>query len=320
MNFSVLYIITFRLGLRTEAMFYNLIIIDFAFILFVFATNSHIFGKISYKLIDFTTIKTFLHYGFSTFIVNVCLVILISSDRYILVYFKDMSEVGLYSVIYNLSYVSINMLVAVFLNAVRPHLFDFLENKKEKYPQIAGFYLSIYLILFLPAVSLLSVHSKEIAYLLLSEDFRIGYAMLPFIFFSTFLYGIAMYSEAKLKFDNKLSYLIFVFLSAAILNLILNFIFIPLWGYMGAAITTLLAYLLLFILLAVKTKAIFYNLHLIKILPFISITILYILLLYIFPEYNLTQLIFRLALFAIIYILLLYRFYKLEIKTQLFVN
>jgi O-antigen/teichoic acid export membrane protein len=68
---------------------------------------------------------------------------------------------------------------------------------------------------------------------------------MPYVFVSAFLYGLFMFVEIKFKFADKLRNIAIGVIIASVLNIGLNFILIPLYGYKWAAITTLVAYLFL---------------------------------------------------------------------------
>jgi O-antigen/teichoic acid export membrane protein len=68
---------------------------------------------------------------------------------------------------------------------------------------------------------------------------------MPFIFISAYLYGLFLFIEVKFKFADKLKNIALGVIIASVLNIGLNFIFIPLYGYQWAAFTTLVAYLFL---------------------------------------------------------------------------
>lgn len=93
-----------------------------------------------------------------------------------------------------------------------------------------------------------SLYSKEIASLLLGEKFRVGYTMMPYVMISAFIYGLCCEHETRMKFKNKLKSISFNLITASIINIVLNFIFIPTMGYEAAAIATLISYLYLYIM------------------------------------------------------------------------
>lgn len=286
LNFTFLFLLTYKFQLRTEAFFYSIILVDAGFILFVSLSHSKIIKQICFSSIDKFTFLRFLKYGSVGVLLNFFLLLLESSDRYMIVYFLDFEAVGVYSINYNLSLISVNMLIAVFLNTVRPDLLNCLENNRKLYAERAGLYMSVFIALFFPLVSILSIHSNEIALLLFAEEFRTAYELLPYVFFSAFLYGLSHYVEIKLKFENKLKNLILIFFFVLVVNLISNYIFLPVYGISAAAITTLAAYFLLLVLLFIQVPQLISNLNFKLIFPFVFLVLLYfVVFLFVYENY-----------------------------------
>ncbi len=71
--------------------------------------------------------------------------------------------------------------------------------------------------------------------------------MIPWIVISSFLYGLTLFNETKMKFEHRFRPVLWGVLIACLINILLNFIFVPLWGYSWAAISTFIAYLFLFL-------------------------------------------------------------------------
>ncbi len=317
-NFLLLACLTFWLKMRIEAMFISFIVVDSLFLIFIFARKRHVFAQISLKNIDKESLKMFVRYGFSTLIMNLANIILISSDRYILAYFKSMSEVGIYSVVYNLSALLLNNLIVIYINTVRPYLFDYLENKKSQYLKVASYFVLVFLILFLPATLIFSIHAKQIATIFLAKEFYLAFNLMPYIFTAIFFNGLIIYSEIQLKFNNQMKYLVLSFIAGAVINIGLNFIFIPFFGSKAAAVTTLVAYGILFLLVALKTKGIYTHIPVNKSLTFIGITCIYLLINIIYPSRMMLDFFIRISIFGSIFLVMLWKLYKKEIKNNPF--
>jgi O-antigen/teichoic acid export membrane protein len=177
------------------------------------------------------------------------LFLLVSGDRYLIAYFSDYDHVGIYNQTYNIGQLSIVALFTVISAALNPSLISELNKKPFDSDQKLYDYLYISVYLILPLTFLFSLFSKEITRILLGKDFREAWNILPLIFFSAFFSGANHFAVIKIKFTNKLRLLIIDSISAAALNIVLNLILIPLYGYKIAAATTFIAYVYLFIIL-----------------------------------------------------------------------
>ena len=90
--------------------------------------------------------------------------------------------------------------------------------------------------------------SPELVRLLGPEEYREGTVLIPIIIVSyifQFMYTLLV----NVQFYEKKNYYVPIGTTiAAALNIVLNIIFIPRYGYQAAAVTTLISYIVLFIL------------------------------------------------------------------------
>jgi O-antigen/teichoic acid export membrane protein len=161
-------------------------------------------------------------------------------------YFGDM-QTGLYGAAYRL----INAIITAgtfFTNAVFPLA---CKHYQESVPALADFisYASkLLLLVTVPSVVLLSVMSEEIIALIFGQ----GYAdsAMPFRLL-VWAAGIAiicrLYHNTLVACDCQYTFMKII-LASAVFNIICNFLLIPSYGMIGAAVATLLTELLLFIL------------------------------------------------------------------------
>lgn len=164
--------------------------------------------------------------------------VLSTSDRSIISYYCGSSEAGIYSLIYNFSMI-INVIVSS-LSAIWIPRFtrdmirkDYIKINKE---------LKIYINIMLLPFFILIAMSPEFIIFLGGEEYLKGLDMvLPIILSSyiVFIYGI--YVNVEYYYKNTKIIALSTLLSA-ILNLILNVIFVPIWGALAAAYTTLISY------------------------------------------------------------------------------
>ena len=244
LSFSLLLVLTFVGNIRIEAFFISGVVINISYIIYVSGKNLFHFN-VRFTLINRSELRKFLHYGFSNLSVNLCMFILISSDRYLLAAYTDIGSVGVYNQIYNIAQIGIISLINVYQAAINPVIFETLEsNAKNSNKILAEFaYRSIYL--FLPIIILFALFSKSISYILLGKEFRDGYYLLPYIAIGVFLNGLNYFAMVKFKFTNRLTFMLYGAIIATVINICLNVILIPIYGMIAAAITTLISYAIL---------------------------------------------------------------------------
>ncbi len=149
-------------------------------------------------------------------------------------------QAGIYAVAVRIMEVLI-ILPLYFMNSVLPSLSSAVQEKDtKKIERRLSLPFLFLLILSLPAVTGLFLLAKPIVELITPENFgshgalKILMAPLLFTFFTTFInFVLIAFGEQKK--------ILWINFGAVILNLILNIYAIPIYGYMGAAVTSLLS-------------------------------------------------------------------------------
>lgn len=201
--------------------------------------------RISKNDISKKVIIELISYGFATVFLNMSLLLLTSGDRYVINIFYSKDEVGIYNQIYGLAQISIVAISNILDNIINPYQFKFFEEDINNEDEFYN-YMVLYIIFILPFTVYFSIYSKQIADLLLGEKFRVGYKMMPYIMISCFICELSSIHEVRMKFKNKLKKICFNVITASVVNIILNFIFVPAYGYEWAAITTFISYIVLY--------------------------------------------------------------------------
>jgi len=247
--------LVFVLDVNISALISSLVIIDGLAILFLAILNPAEVA-INVKLVTRESLKELIVYGSAGLIINAGFLVITSSDRYIIYLLSNLENVGIYDQVYKISQISIVVLVTIFFNTINPTLLKELELNFKNSVHLIQKYIKIFIIYGLPIITYLSLLSKDIATIFLGEEFRVGYAIMPFVFLSAYIHGLLNFYELRLKFSNRLKRLGVIVISAAVLNVVLNYIFIGTYGYKWAAVTTAVTYLLLLLTLHYLDKEI----------------------------------------------------------------
>ena len=105
---------------------------------------------------------------------------------------------------------------------------------------------SIYFIIFLSLVFGVMLVAPEIVYIFGGQKYLEGLVLVPaLIVGAIFQFGYTMYVQVEF-YEKKMSTVSTATLLAAIANVVLNFIFLKVFGYQAAAYTSLMSYVLLF--------------------------------------------------------------------------
>lgn len=181
-------------------------------------------------------------YGLPLIAVDISSWVLSLSDRYVLGFFRGSQEVGIYSVSYNISEQSLLIIVFLFQLAIGPIAFNIWESQGIKASQeFLKKVTRYYILIGLPAAVGLSALAKPIIGVLAATEYFSGYTIMPLVAFSALLIGFEHRFGTVLNYYKKTQLTLYYNLIGGGLNLGLNFLFVPKYGYMAAAATTLIA-------------------------------------------------------------------------------
>ena len=197
-------------------------------------------------------------YGMPLMLLNLSSWALGLSDRYILQFFRGSAEVGVYSASYAISEQSITLIVSLFALSSLPIGYEIWERRGEEASRDFVQKLTrYYLLLGLPAVVGLSTLARPIVDVFVAPEYFPGYTIMPLVALGVFLFGIGGRFAIGLGFHKRPDLLLFCFLGSALLNIGLNFLLIPTYGYMAAAATTLVSYAFYLLLVILVSRRFF---------------------------------------------------------------
>ena len=206
-------------------------------------------------------IKEILAIGIPLAIGGLASWVLNMTDRYMLKYLLPeeiaLTQVGLYSLGAKISSFLHFALVAPFMLSWGALMYSYQNNPHAKhiYKSILNIFTAIGGILFI----LISLFSPEILNLISqNKDYVAAYRVVPFITFSKLLFGIYMIFTVGVTLTNKTKYISYANSCAAVLNVVLNFIFIPKFGMIGAAIASLISFVVRTIILYINAQRYYY--------------------------------------------------------------
>jgi O-antigen/teichoic acid export membrane protein len=170
------------------------------------------------------------------------LLLIKSGDRYVLNLLGSVHLVGIYSFGTQIS----EIINALILHPLRDTLIPLIlkqennpEENKAFIEKVCGYY---YVVAIFVALGM-ALFSKELVMLLASrEEFWESWVIVPIVGFSFVQHGLGMFLGMGLIFANKSIHSSLIVVFSAGINIFLNFILIPHWGLMGAAVATLCSY------------------------------------------------------------------------------
>ena len=202
--------------------------------------------------------KEMAKYGFPLVIGNLAAWILSVSDRYVLKFSRGSYEVGIYSASYAIAEYSILLITSLFMLASSPIEMSIWEKHGRRASQeFVSKLTRYYLLIGFPAVVGLSVLAEPVIAVLAAQEFSQGYRIVPLIASGVFLLGLQRRFQSGLAFYKKTHLIMLVTAVAGFLNLGLNLVLVPRYGYMAAAFTTFFSYIFLLGAMIVVSKKYF---------------------------------------------------------------
>ena len=170
----------------------------------------------------------------------IALQILSVSDRLMISRMVGDSAVGIYGTLYSVS--SLSLLVWSAINgSFVPYLYQNIGVNDKKIKEISFVLLGVY---SLVAVGLVYLAPEVVRILTTEEYYKAIFIMPPIAGGIYYTAASNMYSNV-LVYLKKTKYIMYSAVIAAIFNLVTNYIFIRQYGYMAAAYTTLLSYIIM---------------------------------------------------------------------------
>jgi len=137
------------------------------------------------------------------------------------------------------------LVIGAMQKAWGPSIFQFLNNKE--YVRLDFLIKRAFLIVSIFALGLV-LFAKEIVLILADEKFHEGLRVVPIVVIGYVFYEMFTIYGIYPGYTKKTVYHSIIALTAGISNIILNAIYIPKYGYIAAAYTTVVSYFIMFLL------------------------------------------------------------------------
>jgi O-antigen/teichoic acid export membrane protein len=210
----------------------------------------NIISKVKF-IFDWVLIKQMLSYSWPLVIAGFAGIINETLDRVLLkqiLYNPDIpnsleqatAQVGIYSACYKLA-----MLVTIFLQAYRyaaePFFFSQLKNQDRNavFVRTMNVFIAIVCLAFL----FVSINLGVFKFFIRKEAYYVGLNVVPILLLANVCLGIYYNQSVWYKLSNQTKFGAYIALIGAGITIVVNVLFIPMYGYMASAWATLLAYL-----------------------------------------------------------------------------
>lgn len=255
---NLILILKFKMGI--EAIFIaNLAASVFSFV----ALTPDIFKNLHFK-VDKEILKKMIYFGLPYLPASISSTIVQVIDRPLVQAMTNTETLGIYSANYKLG-IFMMLFVTMFNFAWQPF---FLTNaKEENAKQLFSKILTLFLLIASVIWIVLSLFVDEFArwqFLpgrsIIGKDFLSGLPIVPIILLGYLFNGLYYNFQVGLYIEEKTKYFPVVTGLGAIVNIGVNFLLIPIWGIMGAAIATLAAYIVMAVSLFLFSQKV-YKIH-----------------------------------------------------------
>lgn len=173
---------------------------------------------------------------------------------------ETLSQLGIYGACYKISII-ITLFIQAFRYAAEPFFFsqEKEKNAKEVYSKVMTYFVIVCATIFLGVMLYIDI----VKYFIPNEAFWVGLKVVPILLFANITLGIYYNQSIWYKLSGKTKYGAYIGIFGAAITVLLNYIWIPVYGYIGSAWATLICYtsmMLLSFVLSRKHYPIKYNL------------------------------------------------------------
>ena len=205
--------------------------------------NARSEGSLSPRHVSTETVREFAAYGVPMIPAAVSSWVLILSDRYIIGLSQTAADVGLYGAAYGLGDKIMGLVTAPLLIAIGPVMVQTFEKKGQLLAQQVQTQLTrYYAMATVPLVFGLWVIARPFMDVFTGPDYRSAFPILPIVAAGVMAYGASQIANNGLAMHKKSLTMMQNTLLAAVLQVTLNLLLVPRFGYIAAAWNTLFAY------------------------------------------------------------------------------
>ena len=212
-------------------------------------------GKMTKWSFDFRLAKSLLKEGWPLILSALAFTIYMRIDQVIIGQMMTMADVGLYSVAVKLSEFG-NFIPVIFISSIVPAIVLSKKNNKELYISRFGKLYDMLVIVSISIALVLTVFSNQIVYLLYGAQYSFSSAIMMIYAWSMVPLFLSLAMNQYFVIEKITKFALYTSVVGCVLNVILNVLFIPSFGLVGAAFATVISYSLsvLSILLFKRTR------------------------------------------------------------------
>jgi O-antigen/teichoic acid export membrane protein len=172
--------------------------------------------------------------------------LLVLADRYIIEFTRTTAEVGMYSVAYGLGEKIMQLITLPLIIAMGPVMIQTFERQGQALAQRVQTQMTRYFaLLTFPLLFGLAATSRHFMQVFTGPDYRAAFPILAIVAAGSLSYGLVQIAGNGIALHKKSTITMTNTMTAGVFNIVTNIVFVPRFGYMAAAYTTLASYALL---------------------------------------------------------------------------
>jgi len=189
---------------------------------------------------DFGMYRSMLGYSVPLLFSGLSMFALTFSDRYFVEHYRDLTQVGLYSLAYKLGMLVSNLFTSPFVQIWSAKMFEIA--KKEQGARTISKIMTYFVLAILTISLALSLLARDLLRVIADPSYLSAFQLVPLISFSYAIMGAYYIASCGILIKNKTKYRGISTVVAMFVNIGLNFLLIPVWGGLGAALSTLISF------------------------------------------------------------------------------
>lgn len=212
------------------------------------------FAKIKIKIhCDKKLLVEMIKYSMPLIPTTIAWWISMSADKYIIILYHGIAMSGIYSIAYKVPSI-LTLFTNIFSSAWTISVIknvnddDNAAYQSNTYKYFNGFNILI--------CSLLIIMSKLIGKVLFAKDFFVAWKCVPFLLIAYLFAGLSGFIASSFRAAKKTKYLLISSIIGSIVNIVLNIVVIKWYGMIGAAITTIIGFAIIYYIRVVLIKKI----------------------------------------------------------------
>jgi O-antigen/teichoic acid export membrane protein len=189
---------------------------------------------------SWTMAKRLIRFTYPLIATGLCMFVLHQADRFIVLKIRGADEVGLYGLCYKFGSMVNALLLTSFILIWFPYIFSLKDEEEVK---IVCRKVVTYFVLLTTAASLVvAIFAREIVQVMSDASFHEAYTPIPLILAGYIFWAIFQLVHTSFYLKERTGWTSILVGGGAALNVALNLLLVPRYGYEGAACVTLITF------------------------------------------------------------------------------